>query len=1123
VKKDANTLWYKDAIVYQVHVRAFCDSTADGVGDFRGLMSKLDYIQDLGATAIWLLPFFPSPLRDDGYDIADYTRIHPGYGTLQDFKAFLRAAHDRGLKVIIELVINHTSDQHPWFQRARRSKPGTRHRDFYVWSDTPKKYADARIIFKDFESSNWTWDPVAGAYYWHRFYSHQPDLNFENPEVKQAVFQLLDYWLSMGVDGLRLDAIPYLFEREGTNCENLPETHGVLREIRAHVDKHYPDRMLLAEANQWPEDAVAYFGEGDECHAAFHFPVMPRMFMAVQMEDRFPIIDIMQQTPEIPEVCQWFMFLRNHDELTLEMVTDEERDYMYSVYAHNPQARINLGIRRRLAPLLGGNRRKIELLNSLLLSLPGTPVIYSGDEIGMGDNIYLGDRNGVRTPMQWNPDRNAGFSSSDPQRLYLPVIIDHEYHYEAVNVETSQRNQFSVFWWMKRLIALRQHNPVFARGTLRFLLPENNRVLAYIRSLDHQTILVVANLSRFSQFVELDLSEFRGCTPTELFGQTPFPRIGELPYLLTLGPHSFYWFSLQPAREPTLATTEPASAPEAAAEERLPALRSSGRWQRVLEGRSRDSLAKLLPDWLVRRRWFSGKAKTIRSVSITEAIPLEGEGMASEVSLLLVKVDYVNDIPETYLLPLGFATGTHAAQLLSDNSAALMASLEVATGKETVTGVLHDAFGDEGLGHLLLEMIGGRRRAQGHLGRLVGHPLRAYRLLRGAPGDRLAVRASRAEQSNSTIMYGDRLLLKLFRRIDSGINPDLEVSRFLSETAQFAHTPGVAGSLDYHDAADHVSTIGILQAFVPNEGDAWSYTLEHVLRFFDRVLTTRRSQPVTADDVPAEGIVSAAAEPLPPLARELCNAYLESAALLGQRTAEMHMALASSPENPDFAPESFSELYQRSIYQGMRGLARKTLRLLRGRVKDLAPEMQADARNLLSLEQELVDRFRAVVGRKLSGSRIRCHGDYHLGQVLYTGRDFVIIDFEGEPSRRVSERRIKRSPLRDVAGMIRSFDYASQSVLINRISEVVQKDEMPVFQEWARFWSQWISVQFLSAYLNTIGQAEFATREAGEIRTLLDLFLLEKAIYELAYELNNRPTWVRVPLTGILRTLNSTS
>ncbi len=482
-------LWYKDAVIYEMHVRSFYDSDKDGVGDFRGLTEKLDYLQDLGITAIWLLPFYPSPLRDDGYDISDYTDIHEKYGTLRDFKAFLREAKYRGLKIITELVINHTSNQHPWFQRARRAAPGSRHREYYVWSETPQKYQEARIIFQDFESSNWAWDPEAQAYYWHRFYSHQPDLNFDSPDVRKEIIRALNFWLSLGVDGLRLDAVPYLYEREGTNCENLPETHAFLKELRRHVDATFKNRMLLAEANQWPEDAAAYFGQGDECHMAFHFPLMPRMFMALRMEDRFPIIDILQQTPQIPDNCQWALFLRNHDELTLEMVTDEERDYMYRVYSQDPQARINLGIRRRLAPLLGNHRRRIELMKSLLFAMPGTPVLYYGDEIGMGDNIFLGDRDGVRTPMQWSADRNAGFSQANSQRLYLPVNIDPEYHYEAINVEAQQNNPHSLLWWMKRMIALRKGHKALTRGSIEFLLPENTKVLAFLRCHQEECIL----------------------------------------------------------------------------------------------------------------------------------------------------------------------------------------------------------------------------------------------------------------------------------------------------------------------------------------------------------------------------------------------------------------------------------------------------------------------------------------------------------------------------------------------------------------------------------------------------------------------------------------------------------
>jgi len=1134
--------WYKDAIIYQLHVRSFCDSTDDGVGDFRGLTQKLDYLQDLGATAVWLLPFYPSPLRDDGYDIADYDRVHPSYGTLQDFKVFLRSAHERGLKVITELVINHTSDQHPWFQRARRAKPGSRYRDFYVWSDTEDKYRDARIIFKDFETSNWTWDPVAQAYFWHRFYRHQPDLNFENAEVRKSIFQALDHWLEMGVDGLRLDAVPYLFERDGTNCENLPETHAFLRELRAHVDEHFPGRMLLAEANQWPEDAVAYFGQGDECHTAFHFPVMPRMFMAVQMEDRFPIIDILQQTPEIPESCQWVVFLRNHDELTLEMVTDEERDYMYRVYAHNPQARINLGIRRRLAPLLGNHRRKIELLNSLLMSLPGTPVIYYGDEIGMGDNIYLGDRNSVRTPMQWNPDRNAGFSGGNPQQLYLPVIIDHEYHYEAVNVETSRGNPHSLFWWMKRMIAMRQQNEVFARGTLQFLLPENPKVLAFIRTYREQSILVVANLSRFSQFVEIDLSAYRGSNLMELFGQTPFPRIGDAPYLLTLGPHSFYWFAIQTPVEQqatggdaTIGALSTGALSTGAAHANLqpttllPTLHVSRVWSHVFKGQARRALEKSLPRFLVVQRWFAGKAKPIRTVHIADTIPLHLVENGQHAVLALVRVEYVSAEPETYVVPLAFISGERATQLVADQSPLVVAHLHVgragAADQATTekvkgeVGILYDAFGDEQVAQILLDAVASRRKFSGGEGRVHGQPTRSFRELHGPAEDYLSSRVLKAEQSNSSLVYGDRLLLKLFRRLQEGENPDLEIGSFLTDVARFPNIAPVAGSIEYRDRAGVESTLGILQGFVRNEGDAWTYTLDAVYRFFENVLTKHRTIPAEGLELPRAGLARLAEQTLPPLAMEMCGAYLESAALLGQRTAEFHLALASAADHPDFAPETFTELHQRSVYQSMRGTARRTLRLLRSKLKELPDNLCAEIKAVLAVEQEIMDGFKRLVGRKLGGARIRCHGDYHLGQVLFTGKDFVVIDFEGEPSRSISERRIKRSPLRDVAGMIRSFDYASQSILLNQLTGIVQKDELPTFQRWAQFWSFWTSVRFLQTYLQTVGTAAIIPQSRDEVQLLLDVFLLEKAVYELDYELNNRPTWVCVPAQGILRTL----
>jgi maltose alpha-D-glucosyltransferase/alpha-amylase len=816
---DPEPLWYKDAVIYELHVRAFADSNGDGIGDFRGLTKRLDYLQDLGVTAVWLLPFYPSSLRDDGYDIADYTDVHPHYGTLRDFKAFLRAAHDRGIRVITELVLNHTSDRHPWFQRARRAGPGTPAGDFYVWSETPERYREARIIFKDFEHSNWSWDPVARAYYWHRFYAHQPDLNYDNPAVHQAMLDVLDFWLEMGVDGLRMDAVPYLYEREGTNCENLPETHAFLKAVRRHVDQRFPNRLLLAEANQWPEDAVAYFGDGDECNMAFHFPLMPRMFMAIRMEDRFPIIDILTQTPAIAEGAQWALFLRNHDELTLEMVTDEERDYMYRVYAYDPQARINLGIRRRLAPLFGNHRRSIELMNGLLLSLPGTPVLYYGDEIGMGDNIYLGDRNGVRTPMQWSADRNAGFSRANPQRLYLPINIDPEYHYEAVNVEAQRNNSRSLFWWMKRLIALRKQYRAFGRGTLEFLSPDNPKVLAFVRRHGDERILVVANLSRFAQYVELDLSAYQGFQPIEVFGRTAFPKIGELPYLLTLAPHGFYWFALE----------RPQPGEVVVPEAEWPRIEVAGHWTDVWTvPKARAALEGILPRYLRARRWFGGKTRGVKSAGLTDVVPMPADRPLALISL--VTVEYREGDPETYALPLTFALGDEAERLRRDAPHAIVGKLRVNSPAGVEDGLLVDALWNPGVAQALFQAIIRRRRFRGQRGTVVGWSARAPRRRReGQEAAPLEPHISGAGQSNTSIVLGERFILKLLRKVDEGVSPDLSIHRFLSERpAGFRHVAPLAGALEYQREHGKPSTLAMLNCFVPNEGDAWRYTVDHV-------------------------------------------------------------------------------------------------------------------------------------------------------------------------------------------------------------------------------------------------------------------------------------------------------
>jgi maltose alpha-D-glucosyltransferase / alpha-amylase len=1104
--------WYKDAIIYEVHVRAFRDNDDDGVGDFQGLTEKLDYLQDLGVTALWLLPFYPSPLRDDGYDIADYMGIHPAYGDLRAFQTFLRAAHRRGLRVITELVLNHTSDHHPWFQRARRAAPGSRWRDFYVWSDTPDRYREARTIFKDFEPSNWTLDPIAKAYYWHRFYSHQPDLNFDNPAVQRTMLQVVDFWMREGVDGLRLDAVPYLYEREGTSCENLPETHAFLKTLRRHIDRQFPNRMLLAEANQWPEDAIAYFGDGDECHMAFHFPLMPRLFMAIRMEDRFPIIEILQQTPPIPDPCQWALFLRNHDELTLEMVTDEDRDYMYRVYAHDPNARINLGIRRRLAPLLGNHRRRIELMNGLLFSTPGTPIIYYGDEIGMGDNIYLGDRNSVRTPMQWSADRNAGFSRANPQRLYLPVTIDPEYHYETVNVEAQHNNLHSLLWWMKRLIALRKRYKAFGRGTLEFLQPDNRKVLTFLRRYQDELILVVANLSRFVQYVELNLAEFRGLVPVELFGRTPFPPVGELPYFITLGPHGFFMFALEPQRVAALA----APGPDGAAA--LPILRVAGGWEDVLRGKARDALEDVLPAYIRARRWFGGKARPVKATVIREAVPVAGAAPLAYV--LLVEVQYLEGDAQTYVLPLAFATGDRAERVRADLPYAAVASVEVGASGET--GVLYEALSERAFCTALLDAIARRRRLRGADGELACTPTAAMRrpLVDAIEGGLAEPAPVKAEQSNTSVVYGDRFILKMFRRLESGINPDLEIGRFLTDGASFPHVPRVAGAIEYLSNRKEPLTLGIVQEFVPNEGDAWRYTLDVLRNYYDRAVT----RPEAEVPLSPEPLLDLASSEIPPQATEAVRTYLEAAHLLGQRTAELHRALASNSSDPQFTPEPFTPMYQRSLYQSMRSLARQTLQLLSRRARDLPESLRPMAQQALDAEGQILGCFQALLDRKIGAMRIRTHGDYHLGQVLYTGKDFVIIDFEGEPARSLTERRLKRPALRDVAGMLRSFDYAAYAALFD-LAERGGISEHPGalsrLEAHARSWSLWVSVAFMKAYLAVAADTSFVPRGREEIQVLLDAHLLEKAVYELGYEMNNRPNWARIPLIGILNLVRS--
>ena len=1088
-------LWYKDAIIYELHVKTFYDKNGDGIGDFRGLTEKLDYLESLGVNTIWLLPFFPSPLKDDGYDISDYYDIHPHYGNMRHFKNFLREAHRREMKVIIELVLNHTSDQHLWFQKARKKNAPKKCRDFYVWSDKPDKYLDARIIFQDFETSNWTRDPENEKYFWHRFYSHQPDLNYDNPEVQKAMLKIIDFWMKMGVDGLRLDAVPYLFETEGTNCENLPESLEFLKKMRAYMDRNYKNRMILAEANQWPEDAIRYFGNGDACHMAFHFPLMPRMFMALRMEDRFPIIDILDQTPPIPDNCQWSLFLRNHDELTLEMVTDEERDYMYRVYARDTAARINLGIRRRLAPLLENHRRKMEIMKILLLSLPGTPTIYYGDEIAMGDNHFLGDRDGVRTPMQWSADRNAGFSRANPQKLYLPVIIDPAYHYETVNVENQEQNQTSFLWWMKRVINMRKNYKAFGRGSIEFLHPENPKILAFLRKYKDEIILVVVNLSRFSQVAELDLSQYAGYTPIEIFSKNSFPVIQEKPYVMTLGFYDYFWFVLQKEEEVY---------PEKKARE-IPMVKSRLDWIQLFNNRIRTRIeSEILPQFLKEQRWFGSKSQKILKINIAEIIPIKNRNSMSIV--LLIKVSYSAAAEEYYQIPLSFLEIELAKELLTEKPQSVLFQFQ--SSKQE--GIIYDAVLDESFHQTLLQLVGRRRIIPATEGKLKAYPGKYFRKVRNLISKFERSYLLTLEQSNSSILYDRQLIFKIFRKLGEGINPDLEIVRYITEHTNYKNVPAFAGALEYQKKDGSQVTLGILYPFVPSEGNAWDYAQDYLIRYYERVLS-QLSQIEKLPVLPAS-LFEKTEKDIPDIIQELIGApFIEMAYLLGKRTAELHSALGGVTQDLNFKPESFSTLYQRSVFQSIQSLVKRVFFSLRKNYNRYSETVQEDLKKVLLLESQIITYCQEIMSQKIKAKKIRIHGDYHLGQVLYTGNDFYIIDFEGEPAKPLGERRLKRSPLKDVAGMLRSFYYAAFTPLIQqKIS-----GDYNELEHWAKLWTFYISKLFLQAYLEYI-QPSLLPEDKSEISKLLNIYLLEKAVYEIGYEMDNRPDWLVIPLKGIL-------
>jgi maltose alpha-D-glucosyltransferase / alpha-amylase len=1096
-KLDDKIHWYKDAVIYELHIKAFRDSNGDGIGDFGGLLQKLDYLQELGVTAVWVLPFYPSPLKDDGYDIADYYSINSNYGNLDDFRKFLAEAHKRGLKVITELVINHTSDQHPWFQLARTSPKGSPERDFYVWTDDPNQFKDVRIIFQDFESSNWTWDAVAKQYYWHRFFHHQPDLNYDNPKVKEEIFKIIDYWCEMGVDGFRLDAVPYLYEREGTNGENLPETHAFLKELRKHIDDNFPGTVFLAEANMWPEDSASYFGDGDECHMNYHFPVMPRMFMALQQEDRYPITDIFDQTPDIPDNCQWAIFLRNHDELTLEMVTDEERDFMYKVYAKDPKARINLGIRHRLAPLMDNNRRKIELMNCLLFSLPGTPVVYYGDEIGMGDNFYLGDRDGVRTPMQWSADRNAGFSNANPQMLYLPVILDPEYNYEAVNVELQQANTSSLYWYMKRMINMRKSFKAFSRGKMKFLNVENPKILAFTRTYEEEVLLIVVNLSKFAQPAEIDLEQFSGHVPVELFSKNRFPSIKEdLPYFFTLGPHSFQWFSLEKSKSFSEGKTE------------LPIIEIE-KWQDIIQPNNRQILEKdILPVYLPQRKWFTGKNRKVYNMTINESVEMPHNGCS--IVFLFVEVAYESGLPETYQLAITNISQETARLLSEDCPEALIAAVKV-NGEE---GILCDAFYLRGVQTMLFKKMAGEEKIEASEGQIVF--TETPDLKEFAKEHHIHPKMHTGNEHNTSITYNNRYFLKLYRKVEAFVNPDVELTRLLYEKG-FLYTPGFTGTIEWQRGKGNL-VLGFMQSMIENHGDGHSFMLERVNNYIERVLARGREN-LHPEERFGSLADPASFESLPEHLQVLLGSRAaENARLIGIRTGELHKALADISFEKDYQPEEFSLHYQRSLFSSMQSLVREAYQNLGRQSKWMSELVNEKFKTIEGRNNDLLEILRKIYSKKLDVVKTRTHGNFKLEQILLSGRDLFIHDFGGNSARAYSERRLKRSPLRDVAQMICSFYYVAFEGFYT--NNHVSKNNLPAYFPFVEQWAFFMSGFFVHSYLETVKENNFVPENKDDLQVLLQTYLTERALKNLNLDLSSGADKVVMPVTILEHVLN---
>jgi len=1078
---DTDTLWYKDAIIYQLHVKAFADSNNDGIGDFAGLTEKLGYLQDLGVTTLWLLPFYPSPGRDDGYDIADYGSINRDFGTMKDFKRFIQEAKKRGLRVITELVVNHTSDEHDWFKRARRSHPGSSARNWYVWSDTDQKYQGTRIIFTDTEKSNWTWDPEAGQFYWHRFFSHQPDLNFDNPRVVSALIQVMKRWLDSGVDGFRLDAIPYLCERDGTNNENLPETHAIIKKLRKELDAYAKNKVLLAEANQWPEDVQEYFGQDDECHMAYHFPLMPRIYMAIAQEDRFPITDILRQTPDIPANCQWALFLRNHDELTLEMVTDVERDYLWSTYANDPRARINVGIRRRLAPLMDNDRRKIELMNSLLFSFPGTPILYYGDEIGMGDNIYLGDRNGVRTPMQWTPDRNGGFSRTDPAKLYAPMIMDPVYGYEAVNVEAQSRSHSSLLSATKRLISVRKSTLAFGRGSMTFIRPVNRAVLAYVREYKGEAILCVANLSRSAQATELDLSAWKERVPLEMLGRTRFPAIGELPYMITLAPYGFYWFELKERDK-----SEPVI-PRAVPEFETLVVPLNSTW--VSLARTRGVFERdVLPGYLARTRWYPEHTPKAIRPTLVSAIPFCDIG--DNRPWLAFFETTQQGKPARYLLPMQIEWVRFDRERFNPRAFA-------AVRQGAREGTLLDVATDPIFIGLLLRNLSESLTVTENNLQLEFRPTGLFAGKRVRQPE--SVRAVETGKSNSTALVDGDYCTKVFRKTEVGVNPAIEVGRFLTDVAGFPNAPALLGTVEYLEGQQR-SAIATLHAQIAHQGDGWTVTSAYLDRFVDdqRLLATNGHTTKNEEQYP----------------------YLRIMSLAGRRLAELHMALSGNSELAEFASEPIDP---DDVRRWTGDVIARTDRLLdmlgqRDAVRETDRPL---TERLLSQRLVLRERLATLLPPDIDGSAIRIHGDFRLEQILIVKDDIFIIGFEGDAGLSLEERRRKASPARDVAGLIRSIDYSVTAAFDRALRTA--SDEQDKLAAALSEWRERATDAFLFAYRESMTRARLWPADPHAAEAMVSFFLLEKAVREIEYELALRPEWLRTPLAGLLRILSESA